>query len=654
MRYAEVDVGELRRQAALGTRGRRSRCSVFTLVALAVATSCSGTGVIGRNRVGDGEHATAGSAPRAQGGAGGETAGLGADGGVDAGSSGLLGEAGSGGSSTASGAGGAGTGAGTGGTSAAATSGGTGALAGSGGTDSAAGAAGDAPGEAGAGGNPAEGDCVPGSVYDGDYRTGVHDRAAVERVSRITGSVEVVAGDLEALRCVTAIDGGLTVSAPPDLDALERLTSIGEDLTLSGALQDLEGLRNLTTVGGALDITEEASLLGDLGGLRGLVSIGGYLSVRAPGLTSLGLTSLISIGDFFFVDSAMLTRLDGPPNLATLAGDFYVTMTHPESLLEAVGGFDSLTSIGGGLWVSCPNRVLSLALPYLQTIGADLNLSCMNDGGSIAPVFERLTAIGNSLTITALDVTDLRGLSGVTSIGHELQLLDNRALENLDALSNLTNVGGIVLTSNTSLRNIDGLRNVTRLPGNLFISGAPLAELEALSGLTTIGGGLSLDDVPLGTLNGLRNVSTIGAHLNLQKTNLRDLRGLERLSAICAEPAGMSACDLDVWSNPLLESLDGLPATAELSQITLFDNDALADLSALRPVRRISNDILIAFNDSLTSIADLAAIEFVGNGVTVLDNARLPTCAVHAWRLGIDYWGGAFFIDGNDDLASCD
>jgi hypothetical protein len=553
-----------------------------------------------------------GSGPASSPGSGGTTAGT-SDGG-DGGSS----DAGTGGNIPA-----------TGGTGTGGASGAPGGSAGTAGTGGSAGTAGTG-GSTGTGGT----ECGVGSVYAGDYRTGVDHPSVVAGASSITGSVEVVAEDISTLRCITSIDGDLTVTALPNLGGLERLVRVGGDLIVRGTPTDLEGLRNLATVGGGVDIVDESGLLIDLTGLRGLESVGGTLVVSASSMASLGLDSLATVGGNFIIASYALTTVAGPPQLTAIEGDLWLGESPDlfEWNLDVVEGFESLRSIGGSFDVRC-NGALSVTLPSLEFVGGyfSLNNSGMIPEGPSPLALPSLTEIGGTL--------DIRGLSH----------------ENLTGLSNLRRVGALGLSVNSSLRSIAGLENLEIVTtGDVSITFTPLTDLEPLSSLTSIGLGLWIEEVPLADLNGLRNVTTIGDRLDIQGTNLRDFSGLSSLTAICTAGIGAGTCGLEIWNNPLLESLDGLPPMPSIEVVRLFNNDALTDLSAFEGTREISDTFFVAFNAELASLAGFSALESVGGGATFLNNPKLKTCEADALRLQLDFIGETFFAYGNDDVGTCD
>ena len=68
-------------------------------------------------------------------------------------------------------------------------------------------------------------------------------------------------------------------------------------------------------------------------------------------------------------------------------------------------------------------------------------------------------------------------------------IYNNDALTNLDGLSNITSVGGYLrIEGNDVLTNLDGLSNITSVDGRLYIEGNDvLTNLDGLSNITSVG-----------------------------------------------------------------------------------------------------------------------------------------------------------------------
>src|SRR5690606_4849478 len=95
------------------------------------------------------------------------------------------------------------------------------------------------------------------------------------------------------------------------------------------------------------------------------------------------------------------------------------------------------------------------------------------------------------------------------SVGENLDIYNNLSLTNLDGLSNLTSVGGYLsIASNSSLSSPNGLNNPTSAGGNLNINSNPnLTNLNGLSNLTSVGADLVINsNYSLTDISGLQNI----------------------------------------------------------------------------------------------------------------------------------------------------
>ena len=139
---------------------------------------------------------------------------------------------------------------------------------------------------------------------------------------------------------------------PQDCDSVIR------DIDVSGSpdIRNLDGLANLTSVGGGLDILENGFLT-NLNGLGSLISVETYLSIGGnSSLTNLdGLVSLASVGgDLNIQTNNALTNLDGLANLTSVGGNLQIGVfasidSSGNPALTNLDGLANLTSVGGNL-----------------------------------------------------------------------------------------------------------------------------------------------------------------------------------------------------------------------------------------------------------------------------------------------------------------
>lgn len=125
------------------------------------------------------------------------------------------------------------------------------------------------------------------------------------------------------------------------------------------------------------------------------------------------------------------------------------------------------------------------------------------------------------------NITNLNGLSVLTSIGGYLHIQYTNVLTSLTGLDNLTSIGGYLhIESSWALLNLTGLDNLTSIGGSLYIQ----------------------DCGVLTSLAGLGNLASIGGYLEIRFCNaLTSLAGLGNIAA-------GSIINLAIYSNPLLSS----------------------------------------------------------------------------------------------------
>ena len=134
--------------------------------------------------------------------------------------------------------------------------------------------------------------------------------------------------------------------------AAAACSSTNYDLNTQAEVDAL-GATGCDSVSGYLTIRDSSYFIEDstdirnLDGLANLTSVGGHLYINHnPALTNLdGLASLTSVGGYLYItDNAALTNLDGLANLTSVGGDLYI---YDNTALTNLDGLASLTSVGG-------------------------------------------------------------------------------------------------------------------------------------------------------------------------------------------------------------------------------------------------------------------------------------------------------------------
>lgn len=187
---------------------------------------------------------------------------------------------------------------------------------------------------------------------------------------------------------------------------------------------------------------------------------------------------------------------------------YYDTAEHGGSLNDLEG----YTSVNGDLLIhNCEMEDLG-SLEFLTSVGGDLEI-IQNDHLSSLKALSDLTAVGGNLELRSLlSLVSLDGLNNLNKIGESLIISFNSGIENLSPLLNTTSIGNsIIIQHNSALSGVNGLDNITELEGQLYISSNyVLTDLEGLNNLSAIGGNLKIIfNNKLNDLSALYNIDHI-------------------------------------------------------------------------------------------------------------------------------------------------
>jgi len=275
--------------------------------------------------------------------------------------------------------------------------------------------------------------------------------------------------------------------------------------------------------------------------------------------------------------------------------------------------------------------LLSSANLAAQCPTAPITLSTQSQINNFPTNYPGCTTIGVSVTIQGSNISNLNGLSNVTSITKSLFIQNNPALSSLSGLSNLSNIGvELTIDNNDALTSLNGLNNLPFIGGSLDISNnALLNDLSALSGVAYINGYLGISFNPaLVNLNGLNNVATIGRYLQINNNNaLISLNSLNNLTGIGINTATTGRY-LSIGSNPNMTTLNGLNAVTSVgAQVDIAGNGKLVTLGGLTSLSTINGYLSITNNPKLTNLDELANITSIAGNLTIASNAMLGDCA---------------------------
>jgi Secretion system C-terminal sorting domain/Receptor L domain len=204
--------------------------------------------------------------------------------------------------------------------------------------------------------------------------------------------------------------GDLTLSSQEEVDAF-NYTQVTGNLRIepiSSDIYDLNGLSELTTVGGTLTIGYTNTV--DLTGLSALTSVGGLIINLNPfltDLTALSALNSVGVGGLLIDENLELTTLALPALTSVLE---WINIDNNNALTSL--DLSELTSVGKGLGIAYTYLTsLALPLPALTSVG-DL-------------------FIGRNPSLTSLGLPSLTSVQGILSVGFNATLTSLTGLDNI-------------------------------------------------------------------------------------------------------------------------------------------------------------------------------------------------------------------------------
>lgn len=450
--------------------------------------------------------------------------------------------------------------------------------------------------------------------------------------------LQVIQGDLKV------ITGGQSWSYLYDLEGLNNLTEIGGDFIIGDtvwtnedfALNSLSALENLSYIGGDFSISFADSLV-DLVGLENLVNIGGDLIIsdnyNLAYLT--GLENLYHIGGDFIIYGSIVS-LDGLDGLKLIENSCEIFSVN----INNFNGLESLDSIGGDLYIH-HNFYLNdfTGLNNLSFLNGDLSIthnSCTSLDG-----FEQLETIAGDLRIEDNQaLISLSGLSNISSEGIEnLSIFENSSLtesESQGICNYLYNPNGIVniYSNNIGCNTAGEIANgcgflLPCLPqGNYYF----LSQIDVdnfpihynyctnLIGDVWIGGvKIQPESSDIYDLTSFSEIDSVAGNLSVMYCDsLATLNGLNNISSIEGD---LCIGHNTIWTHPQnrsLITLNGLEGIEFISgNLVIANNHSLLNFSGLNNLQSISGDLIIYSNDTLTNFSGLNSLTSIEGSLNI-------------------------------------
>ena len=546
--------------------------------------------------------------------------------------------------------------------------------------------------------------------------------SGLDAVNSIGGNLNIYSNptltNLSGLDAVTSVGGELRIQENwilTNVNALNAVTNIMGDLVIEGnpQLTSLTGLNALVSIGGGLHILNYSAFT-SLNGLNAVTTIGGWLNINGSNLLNLtGLDAVISIGETVLIaNNANLLSLTGLNSVISIGGDIYI---ENNSNLTSLGALSTVTSIGGELLYLQNNAALSTcevqsicnflsispnnaniygnaqgcaSVAQVQ-IACGITITCPNnitfttqaEINNFPSIYPGCTTITGNVTIQGSDITNLNGLSSITSIGGGLDIEGNSNLTSLSGLDAVTSIGAnIYISGNSTLTSLSGLDAVTSIgAGFAILYNGALTTLTELNNLISIGGDFDIvGNDALISLSGLGSITFFPGNFNIinnsslsicnvqsicdylsNPTNPATISGnatgcatRNEVEAACTTP-NCPASDIIFTSQA---EIDAFPTTylgcTQVSGGVTIDDDVvgnITNLNGLNQLTNISGYLYIGSNAALTSLTGLDAISSIGSDLHIESNTALTSLSGLNNVISI---GGSLDISGNSTLES--
>jgi UDP-3-O-[3-hydroxymyristoyl] glucosamine N-acyltransferase len=493
----------------------------------------------------------------------------------------------------------------------------------------------------------------------------------ITSVGSLSISQNYYLSSLEGLNNLTTIENYFEISqnnSLTSLSGLEGLDSVFGNIFIDYSwLTDLTGLEGLNYIGGGLYIGSVyygGNTLFSLTGLEGLNSIGDNLLIgNTSALTSLtGLEGLTSIGgSIMIVNCGQLINIQGLENIQSgsitdlrISNNPALTecnvqsicdyLVAPNGIVEIYNNFSGCNN-ASEIANSCGFQVP--CLPY-----GNYYFTSQNDIDNFQANYPGCAEIAGAVIIyenISGNITNLSGLSVLTSIGGNFKIYGNVALTSLSGLEGVDSIGGnLIIDDNDALTSLAGLEGSTFIGGSLFIdNNGGLTSLSGLEGLTSIGGDFRIyNNDALTSLTGLYGLTSLGGNFEIRGNDaLINLPGLELLISI--------STDLVIRDNNALNNLTGLEGLTSIGgNFRIYANTALTNLTGLEGLTSIGGYLKLEYNNSLTSLTELMGLTSIGSYIYINNNDGLTSLS------GLDNIQANsitdLYIHYNSNLADCD
>lgn len=322
-----------------------------------------------------------------------------------------------------------------------------------------------------------------------------------------------------------------------------------------------------------------------------------------------------------------------------------------ESIDNFPTNYPNCTEIEGNVWITYKSITNLDGLSAITSIGGYLEFYASDSSLNLSGLIN-LTTIGTDLNFYSADIFSLSGLDNLISIGRDLNIYECYNLTSLSGLQSLTSIGRDATIMRSQLSNLSGLEELSSIGNDFRIIQTSLVNLIGLDKLTNIGGSIKImGNNNLENLIGLSNLTNVEEDFVIKpyqiyngNSSLINLSGLDNLISI-GRNLRIEGCDA-------LTSLSGLNKLRNIGgQLWLEENEALTSLNGLNNLDTIYNGMYLAHNEVITNISALGNLTVLGYIWIQYSNHLKSLAGIENVNPALIY---KILLTDNDSLSTCE
>ena len=255
----------------------------------------------------------------------------------------------------------------------------------------------------------------------------------------------------DGLNSLTEITGWFSIERNPllvDLNGLNNLTAVKNlNIRYNNNLVNLTGLGNLQKIEGNLDITGNNSLINFIGLYRLTISGTTWIEDNPSLINFNGFESLIKTQGMYIENNSSLVSFSGLNNVDSVFGG--IRIENNSSLID-LNGLDGFKFIS---YLTINSNSSLINLNGLDNLSLVSNLSVYNNNALYdLSGLNSLNYIYDLYVFNNASLVSLNGLNGLTYVHQSIDIENNPSLIDINALSPLLQIRGLILKNNIILK----------------------------------------------------------------------------------------------------------------------------------------------------------------------------------------------------------